>query len=52
MVATPDFIFEVMTPLGFHVHTTPAYWDVITKIKHSDYGRAYRRCEKHIDRSR
>ena len=34
MDANPDFIFDVMTPLGFYVHTTPAYWDVITKIKH------------------
>ena len=29
-----DFIFEVMTPLGFYVHITPAYWKVIIKIKH------------------
>ena len=29
-----DFLFEVMTPLGFYVHTTHAYWQIITKIKH------------------
>lgn len=29
-----DFLFEIMTPLGFYVHTTLAYWELITKIKH------------------
>ena len=34
MEKSTEFLFDVMTPLGFHVHTTPEYWDVITKIKH------------------
>mgnify|MGYP006995741213 FL=1 len=34
MEKSTEFLFEVMTPLGFHVHTTPSYWEVITKIKH------------------
>ncbi len=29
-----NFIFEVMTPLGFYVHTTPDYWQIIVTIKH------------------
>ena len=29
-----DFIFEVMTPLGFYVHITSDYWQIIIKIKH------------------
>ena len=29
-----DFLFEVMTPLGFYVHLTHAYWQIITTIKH------------------
>jgi hypothetical protein len=27
-------LFEVMTPLGFRVRVTRAYWEVITTIKH------------------
>ena len=34
MEKSTEFLFEVMTPLGFSVHTTPAYWEMITKIKH------------------
>ncbi len=29
-----SFLFEVMTPLGFSVHITHAYWELITNIKH------------------
>ena len=29
-----EFFFEVMTPLGFCVHVTKAYWQVITEFKH------------------
>ncbi len=28
------WLFNVMTPLKFHVHTTPRYWDLIVSIKH------------------
>ncbi len=30
----PDVLFDVMTPLGFHVHVTRAYWNIIANIKH------------------
>ncbi|MDK1082216.1 MAG: DUF4258 domain-containing protein [Anaerolineae bacterium] len=29
-----DYLFEVMTPLGFSVHMTHSYWKLITTIKH------------------
>ena len=29
-----DWIFDVVTPLGFRVHCTPAQWDRIVTIKH------------------
>lgn len=29
-----DFLFNVQTPLGFHVHVTRAYWQVIVTLKH------------------
>ncbi len=29
-----DIVFEAVTPLGFHVRVTKAYWDLIVKIKH------------------
>ena len=29
-----DLLFEVMTPLGFHVRVTHAYWKLIIDIKH------------------
>lgn len=29
-----DLLFEVMTPLGFRVHTTRAYWELIVTVKH------------------
>jgi hypothetical protein len=29
-----DFLFEVLTPLGFQVHVTHDYWKIITTIKH------------------
>jgi hypothetical protein len=34
METSTELLFEVMTPLGFSVHTTPAYWEMITKVKH------------------
>ena len=32
--ASEDFVFEVMTPLGFTVRVTCAYWELIINIKH------------------
>ena len=32
--ATEDFAFEVITPLGFSVRVTRAYWELIVSIKH------------------
>jgi hypothetical protein len=32
--ATEDFVFEVITPLGFAVRVTRAYWELIINIKH------------------
>lgn len=29
-----DFLFEVMTPLGFQVRVTRDYWDLIVTVKH------------------
>ena len=29
-----NILFEVMTPLGFRVRVTRAYWRIITEIKH------------------
>ena len=32
---TPDeALFEVLTPLGFHVRVTRAYWELIVTVKH------------------
>jgi hypothetical protein len=28
------FFFDVETPLGFRVRTTPSYWNIITTLKH------------------
>ena len=33
-INTGDVLFEVLTPLGFHVRVTCAYWTLITTIKH------------------
>jgi hypothetical protein len=33
-MATNDFLFDVLTPLGFRVRVTHAYWELITTIKH------------------
>ena len=32
--ATEDLLFEVLTPLGFNVRVTRAYWEMIVTIKH------------------
>jgi hypothetical protein len=33
-------LFDVLTPLGFHVHTTRSYWELIVRVKHPImYGR-------------
>lgn len=32
--ANQDFLFEVLTPLGFRVHVTRTYWELIVTIKH------------------
>jgi hypothetical protein len=29
-----DFLFKASTPLGFQVHVTRAYWEIIITIKH------------------
>ena len=34
MTAEKDIFFEVLTPLGFRVRVTRAYWDLIVNIKH------------------
>lgn len=34
MTAEKEIFFEVMTPLGFRVRVTRAYWDLIVNIKH------------------
>jgi hypothetical protein len=33
-------LFDVLTPLGFYVHTTRLYWELIVRVKHPVmYGR-------------
>ena len=32
--AGQDLLFEVLTPLGFRVRVTRAYWEIIVTIKH------------------
>jgi len=34
MADNKDVLFEVMTPLGFHVRVTHGYWDLIVSVKH------------------
>ncbi len=34
MAGKAEFLFEIMTPLGFRVRVTTHYWQVITTIKH------------------
>ena len=34
MTDEADILFKVMTPLGFQVHDTHAYWKLIVDIKH------------------
>ena len=34
MADKQDLFFEVMTPLGFRVRVTHAYWELIVTIKH------------------
>lgn len=29
-----DLVFEVLTPLGFHVRVTRGYWELIITVKH------------------
>src|SRR3989338_1108005 len=29
-----DILFDVMTPLGFHVRVTRSYWKIIVSVKH------------------
>ena len=33
-LADNDLFFEATTPLGFRVHVTRAYWDLIVTVKH------------------
>jgi hypothetical protein len=32
--APETLLFNVLTPLGFHVHVTREYWEIIITIKH------------------
>ena len=34
MANETDILFEVMTPLGFRVRLTQAYWNLIIDVKH------------------
>ncbi len=34
MASTQDSLFEVLTPLGFSVRVTHAYWELIITVKH------------------
>lgn len=34
MVTENETLFEVMTPLGFQVRVTKAYWELIVTVKH------------------
>jgi hypothetical protein len=34
MVNNQELLFEVLTPLGFRVRVTRAYWEIIITIKH------------------
>jgi hypothetical protein len=34
MANNDQLLFEVLTPLGFRVHVTAEYWQVIVTIKH------------------
>jgi len=31
---TSEFLFDVLTPLGFRVHVTRSYWELIITVKH------------------
>ena len=31
-----DILFDVLTPLGFHMRVSRAYWQVIVSIKHPE----------------
>jgi len=33
-MASGDLLFDVETPLGFKVHVTRTYWEIIITIKH------------------
>lgn len=33
-MGTNDWLFDVETPLGFRVHVTRRYWEIITTAKH------------------
>lgn len=33
-VTNQEFLFEVLTPLGFRVHVTLTYWELIVTVKH------------------
>jgi len=32
--SSEDLLFEILTPLGFRVHVTHRYWQLIVSIKH------------------
>ena len=29
-----ELLFDVLTPIGFHVHVTREYWELIVRVKH------------------
>jgi hypothetical protein len=29
-----ELLFDVLTPIGLHVHVTRAYWELIVQVKH------------------
>lgn len=33
-IPTSELLFEVLTPLGFRVRVTRAYWELIIRVKH------------------
>ena len=34
-----ELLFDVLTPIWFHVHVTREYWELIVRVKHPAVGR-------------
>jgi len=47
MADEKDILFDIMTPLGFRVHVTHAYWEIIVSIKHP----VMKGCEENVKRA-